>query len=238
MGGARIELGLALKNGELDLAELLEHATLFVWLRALGVSLNPAMENVQAGGCLPIVAGGCVDVLAPSKADLDELAKNWGKLSERLVMPDLRSRVLGFAMATLQTWKADDSKTNLSSIACRVRLPGSDADVVLTGDTTYDRVVKGLEDRGQGPDRGVVLQVPHHGSKRNTNTSVLRDTYFGGGKARLVEAFITGGQAPKRDGRARPSADVERYFGAITSKVTCVRDRMAETDTSTFTIDL
>lgn len=138
----------------------------------LGWPLNKGftglVEAPPKGGLeLPLDEHTRICVLGPRENEIESFRKKWksdaGKLKPKTSSPA--------EIAAL----TDDSAYNLSSIVCLVRQ--GEHSMLLTGDCRGDLVVDGLAAAGLLPGHGIdvdIFKVPHHGSDRNINESVLK----------------------------------------------------------------
>jgi hypothetical protein len=127
--------------------------------RALGVAGNVPFGGVITGGMSADVYGLNFTIVAPNQGALDALEAEWRK-AKRRKEPEVLAQAF-----------SDTHVPNLSSICSVVGGPKGGA--LLTADARGDRVMEGLEAAALMPVGGTVhfqvFQVPHHGSKNNSD---------------------------------------------------------------------
>ncbi len=132
-------------------------------LREKGIPLNaPDGQFIRAPR---VYRSGSVhiDVLAPDDAAIEKLRSYWRKKGSK-VRP------------LVQEVKPDDSQTNLASVVLHVSQGGHK--LLLTGDQVASSIIEGLDAGGFGhlarPHHVDVMQIPHHGSRRNSSLALYK----------------------------------------------------------------
>lgn len=174
-----------------DILGASEGDSLSVLIRSLGIPWNASFGKQDTGGnggrilqssSAVLLPGGLdVKVLSPDESGLKALAKDW---SDPAVPPQESGAIPGDLMGRRDTWPpdkhtlyggvafvSDGSIPNRSSIA--LLLTFGEKRVLLAADA-YSKVVKeGLALHLPGSESIDLLKVSHHGSKGNTDKSLL-----------------------------------------------------------------
>ncbi|MGE0567909.1 MAG: ComEC/Rec2 family competence protein [Bacteroidia bacterium] len=132
----------------------------------------------------PLDFYGCrISILSPNKKKYDALLKLWEK--EEIIIRKKQETKLKSASGTndyqvkiehfnLDVFNQDDSPENASSIA--LLLEYADKKILLLADSIPTVVVNALKGLGYSPQNKLILdlmQMPHHGNKRNLNDELL-----------------------------------------------------------------
>lgn len=199
--------------------EMRSRLGLFACLNLLGVPVRGCASSIHSTleNLLHLDEEVECEVLAPTQAEIETVLSEWDRFRERLTV----RRPTHLSMAMMMTadlsqavkWSADTSLTNQSSIALWFPKLGHRSTVVLTGDSLHEKIMDSLAARiGDRPGERVLrYQIPHHGSRHNTNPNgkclqdCLPETW------RIQTAFASGGLAG--DDR-RPHRNVVSFFGS------------------------
>ncbi len=130
--------------------------------RRLKWRVNHEPKGWAAGGKGPIDMGDglTLDIVAPRRAQLEEMEKAWDKKLKSIKEKEDRAAEIAAFL--------DKSVYNLASIVVVARCEGKT--MLLTGDARGDHILESLRESGyleNGSCRFDLLKMPHHGSHHN-----------------------------------------------------------------------